>query len=87
MLFSVFVQNDRWRQLFLTHQNIKFHYDDPTRPFRHFDFVIFNILYLENGNFQNGVFSSMNKGSYGSKKPEIVNMLGFGPSHKQIEQL
>ena len=36
---------------------------------------------------QCGIFESINKGSYGSNNPDIMKMLGFGFSHKQIEKL
>ena len=36
---------------------------------------------------KNGIFESINDGSYGSKNPEIMEMLDFGLSHKQIEKL
>ena len=34
-----------------------------------------------------GMFKSINKGPQGSKNPEIMDMLGFGPSHNKIEKL
>ena len=34
-----------------------------------------------------GIFESVHKGSYGSKNPETMIMLGFGLSHTQIEKL
>ena len=30
------------------------------------------------------MFKSINKGSLGLKNPEIMEMLGFGPSHNEI---
>ena len=36
---------------------------------------------------QFGIFKSINKGSHGSINPEIMERLGFGLSHKQIEKL
>ena len=32
-----------------------------------------------------GIYKSINKGSQGLKNPEIMEMLGFGPSHDKIE--
>ena len=34
-----------------------------------------------------GIFKSVNKGPPGVKNPEIMEMLGFGPSHNKTEIL
>ena len=34
-----------------------------------------------------GIFKSMNKRSPGGQNPEIMDMLGFGPSHNKTEIL
>ena len=34
---------------------------------------------------QFGIFKSINKGSPGLKNPEIMDMLGFGPSHNKTK--
>ena len=34
-----------------------------------------------------GIFESINKGSPGVTNPEILEMLGFGPSHNKIKIL
>ena len=34
-----------------------------------------------------GIFKSINKGSPGVKNPEIMEMLGFGPSHNKTKIL
>ena len=34
-----------------------------------------------------GILKSINTGLQGFKNPEIMEMLGFGPSHNKIEKL